>query len=142
MKDSLSIRRGRPHKTWIRYAALFTPLFGAVVGSAAPNALTPGEGSGGSSTDPAPSLSYSVGRTGAASYGYRFQLPPARGGYAPALNLSYSSAAQPLGTEIAWGWELTPLPRIRRNVHRDGAPGASGYVVDMGGGEQDLIPVI
>jgi hypothetical protein len=79
-------------------------------------------------------------QTGAATYGYAFTMPPARG-MGPSLSLNYSSNGPIRGT-IAHGWTLDSLPLIRRNVRLE-APGAVTHVYEanLGGHTDTLVQV-
>jgi RHS repeat-associated protein len=120
----------------VRVAALTAPLLIATAVAAAPTGLTPGDAldasSGGAKAN------YGVATSvGAASYGYTFELPPARHGVGPSLGVYYSSASRVAGT-IAEGWSLGPLPSVRRDVTRETGNGPV-YVIDWGDGPQELL---
>jgi hypothetical protein len=78
-----------------------------------------------------------TGRTGAATYSYKFTLPPARG-VGPELVLVYSSSLLE-GGAIASGWSL-PMPSIRRDVFLERERGEVKYVANFGGHAEELVP--
>ena len=57
--------------------------------------------------------------SGTASYGVDIAVPPAIGGFGPALSLAYDGGTGT--TEVGLGWSLGGLPRIRRRTE-DGLP--------------------
>src|SRR5512138_3516606 len=57
--------------------------------------------------------------SGTASYGVDIAVPPAIGGFGPALSLVYDGGGG--ATELGMGWSLGGLPRIRRRTE-DGLP--------------------
>jgi YD repeat-containing protein len=74
----------------------------------------PGSIEGLASADFSPSLS-----TGAASYEIQIAVPPGSAGFGPKLGLSYDSGSG--ASEIAIGWRISGLPKLRRRTE-DGVP--------------------
>ena len=74
----------------------------------------PGSIEGLATQDFAPSLS-----SGTASYSIPIAVPPASGGFGPAIALAYDSGGGV--TEVGMGWRLSGVARIRRRV-QDGLP--------------------
>src|SRR2546426_11294054 len=123
-----------------RWLMLLLQLVLAVAASAAPDPLEPIEVSEPRSqprAEEAGSVAVQT-RTGAASYTYKFTLPPARGVGAE-LSLTYSSSGSIRGS-IAQGFDLAPVPVIRRDVARETATSGLQYTASFGAAIQELVP--
>jgi RHS repeat-associated protein len=127
------------NRHWIKTASLAASLLATTIVLADPTNLTPTDVNG-PKFDPRAEEAgaYSINdRTGTVAYNYKFKLPPGRG-VAPELMLSYSSAG-PVRGGVAQGWDVAPLPAIKRDVSR-GLGTQTEFTATFGGSILELAP--